>query len=91
MRKILLIIMIGIICQACASTMWVKNGATEESFRADVAQCEYQAALATGSYNPNSPGDPIASGISDGIARGMRKNELTKMCMRTRGYVQQRK
>lgn len=73
--------------------MWVKDGATQADFDRDRAQCIYESAAATGSYNPSgstarSTGGAIAQGIGDGIAIGLRRQEIAILCMQARGYRQ---
>lgn len=63
-----------------SSANWNKPGASTARTEADIAQCKYEAQLAT----PQSRGDPIATGIAD----GMREVSLRNQCLEIRGYRQ---
>ncbi len=77
----------------CApAPLWTKDGATQAHFDRDKAQCEYEAALATASYSQGQTARTAAGaagqGFGEGIAIGLKKTELGRMCMAAKGYSQ---
>jgi len=65
--------------------VWDKPGATPASFELDKNQCIYEATLGTptATYTPS-----VGAAIAQGIAEGMRQNQLQTLCMKARGYEQ---
>jgi len=53
--------------------VWTRPGTTEAAFRRDLADCEYEATLATANMVP-------------GPAQTSNKSEVTEQCMRKKGY-----
>lgn len=65
----------------CAnSPTWYKSGATQASFEADRAECEYEALKHGGAMSPSF-------GTSYAVA--MHRNEIAVACMRQKGYSQE--
>lgn len=81
-----------VLLSACGSSpkSWTKPGASEDQVERDRAQCEYEAKAATASYHstPSKPGETAAVGraVGDGIVIAEKQIELTRDCMRARGY-----
>ncbi len=82
------------ILAGCASPLWTKEGATQADFNRDAAQCEYEAASATASYSQGqtarTTGGAAAQGFGEGMAIGLKKNELGRLCMTAKGYTRVR-
>ncbi len=84
---------LALLLVGCApAPLWTKSGATQADFDRDKAQCEYEAALATASYSQGNTARTAAGaagqGFGEGMAIGMKKTELGRMCMSTKGYTQ---
>lgn len=75
MKKLTLLF--ALILTGCAQTMWVKQGATQQTFDADKFDCEQRVITMYGGYSQMGPGHAI-------IAGGDMKN-----CMRSKGYREQ--
>lgn len=82
------VVAFGLCTAGCAqtTTMWVKAGATDADFQRDKAACEYEAKI----HTPSMPYSGMSGAISTGIQEGMRIGELGVLCMRAKGYSQQR-
>lgn len=72
-KMTVLIAPVAIALTACAAGTYVKPGVSQTEADSDLAQCQYQAQLAT-------------APIHDTIMRGVRRGELTMSCMKLRGY-----
>lgn len=64
----------------CAHTVMVKPGATDADFQSDKSACEYEAMKYAGD------GDPALSAIGQGFDIAMKRANLTKACMRQKGW-----
>jgi hypothetical protein len=65
--------MLLLVLAGCAQPMLTKEGATQDEFNKDLAQCRYEADIATQS-------------VRDALERGLRRNDLATDCMKLRGY-----
>jgi hypothetical protein len=54
-------------------TAWTRPGITEDEFRRDLAECEYEATKATASLAP-------------GYVQSSNKFDVKEQCMRMKGY-----
>jgi hypothetical protein len=94
MMRLLTTAAAALLLAGCASSVWVKPGATQSDFAQDRAVCDYQSEMGTPDINGyNGRGgmnDAIASGIADGIASGIRKGTLMNKCMVAHGWSLQR-
>ena len=88
MRRLLINVAAVVLVAGCAQSVWVRPGATASDFTRDRAVCDYQSELGTpNTYNGRgNMSDAIASGISDGIRKGMLMNK----CMVANGWTLQR-
>ena len=85
-QKIICFVSFIFILEGCGSNqVWIKNGVTQAEFASDKAQCEYEAANATANYNTGATtygiGAAAGQGFAEGIAIGLKKIELQKLCM----------
>jgi uncharacterized membrane protein len=71
MRVWILVVLLLLSVAGC--TVWVRPDTTENEFRRDLADCEYEATLATASLAP-------------GPAQSSNKFEVMEQCMRKKGY-----
>lgn len=89
--RFMLIAAVCIGLAGCAVPVYYKAGVTEAEANQELAQCQYEATLATPGYSSGriarSRSDAIGQGIAEGIAVGMRQAELIGLCMRARSYV----
>lgn len=76
MRSFSLVVLCAM-ATACSGPVWVKPGATEQSFNADKFDCEQKVVTMYGGYSQMGPGHAIMAG-------GDIKN-----CMRSKGYREQ--
>lgn len=94
MKHVVLLVLLPLGVFGCAQApVWSKQGATQSDFERDVAQCKYEAAVATASYNTGptarSRYGAVLQGIDEGIAIGARQGELIQLCLVARGYSRQ--
>lgn len=73
MRAMLLVLLL-LLLSGCGAGGYAKPGVTQEEFERDLAQCEYEAELAT-------------AGIRSGLEQGQVFNRLVVKCMFARGYT----
>lgn len=66
-----------ILMTGCSAPVWVKPGATQQSFDADKFDCEQKVVTMYGGYSQMGPGHALMAG-------GDIKN-----CMRSKGYREQ--
>lgn len=73
----------------CATTQWVKPGATAADFERDKAQCIYEATI----YTQPTPvatyrrwENQLAASFGAALADGLRQAELTARCLEARGW-----
>lgn len=84
--KALLVITLMLGGCATAVPRWVKVGATTADFETDKLLCEFEAKKATA-----SGGDfGMRTEIGAGIAEAFKQVELMSLCLRTKGWEQQR-
>lgn len=81
------IIVACLACWGCtAATTWTKPGTTRADLDQDMLQCRYQVELAmAGSAGAVPP--TLADAIVGGMNKGLKHNELTSLCMQTRGWA----
>ena len=82
MTRIIAVMGMGLSLAGCGASAanWNKPGTSLARTERDIAECKYEAQLAT----PQSRGDPIAAGLSDGL----RQVDLRNQCLQIRGYRQ---
>jgi hypothetical protein len=69
-----------VLLTGCATApTWYKAGATQESFNADKAFCEYEALKYGGSFDPN---------FGKSYAVSLHHKDIALACMRQKGYSQ---
>lgn len=74
MKKLMIVVAVAV--TGCAPNVWTKPGGTQAESERDIAECRYQASLAT-------------AGISSAVEQGLAKNDLGRQCLRLRGYAPQ--
>jgi len=75
------IVLLALLLGACAGSKaneWQKQNSTMAQIEQDLNECKYEA----DKYTPQSRGDPLATGINDGL----RNVSLRDQCMTVRGY-----
>lgn len=86
----LLVVLTGCATPTGHKYMWMKNGASQADFDRDKAQCNYEAVAATASYSTGptarTSSGAFVQGFGEGMARGIRQNELIELCLTARGY-----
>lgn len=66
----------------CApQTVWIKQGSTEEEFRADAKVCEYEALKAVQSTDPY-----MKSMFGQELDKSLRRRDVGNACMQAKGY-----
>ena len=83
MRAVFLLgVLVLTACAAPNPIVWVKPGAAAQEIERARAECEFQSAAAT-QQNDST----LRGGLAAEIDRGMRRNELMTLCMRSRGFT----
>ncbi|AEC22282.1 hypothetical protein PT7_P046 (plasmid) [Pusillimonas sp. T7-7] len=76
MRSFVVIAVIVLAGCATAPT-WYKDGATQASFDADKAECQYEAIKHAGNYGTS---------VGQGYAAAMHRDSIIMACLRHKGY-----
>lgn len=88
MRKLTAILLVfGLTGCVTQQMRWVRPGATQADFERDKIECVYESKKATGSMQA---GVGMGGAIAAGIDQAMRESEIGGLCMRTKGWTQQR-
>jgi hypothetical protein len=69
-------------CAAPKPIVWAKPGAAAHEIDRARTECEFQAAAAT-----QQTDSTLRGGLAAEIDRGMRRNNLMALCMRSRGFT----
>ena len=78
--RVWVILAAGMFLGGCAaSPTWYKDGATQASFDADKAECEYEAIK----YGGNA-----GTSVGQAYAAAMHRQDIALACMRKKGYSQ---
>lgn len=91
-KRLSCLVLVLMTLTACASgnKQWVKDDTPRSEVDQALAECKYQAEVATvgiGSHShPKAWTDAIGDGIGDGIVRAMDENDLIESCMTAKGY-----
>jgi uncharacterized protein YceK len=89
-RKLIVLLAVAVSGCAVGGTVWVKDGGTQQGFEQDRATCAYEAEMGVSGYGTAAGARGVtgaaAQGFAEGLAAGMRKNELYRLCMGARGY-----
>lgn len=92
MKSLLIGFVIFFLYGCTSQKPWVKEGATRQDFKRDLAQCEYEAAGSVSSYSTGqtayTAAGAMAQGAAEGAVKGLRRSELTSLCLKARGYIQ---
>jgi hypothetical protein len=80
----------------CAGpTLYDKPGGTQAQFDRDLAQCRYEAQLATSGYSSGNTrrgaSGAAGQGVAEGIWQTSDRNDLEDSCLIGRGYTPRRK
>lgn len=93
MKRGILLVLIVLTIAGCNQTMYHRDNTTVQQFNVDKSQCAYEAKLATvpmeansGGYYKNN-GQAAAAGALQGLAIGLKQQELFRECMGARGYA----
>lgn len=69
---------------------WVKDGLPRSEADQALAECKYQAEVATvgigANAHPKTWTSAIGEGIGDGVVRAMDEADLVKSCMESKGF-----
>lgn len=83
MRAIFLLgVLVLTACAAPKPIVWVKPGAAAQEIERARAECEYQTAAAT-----QQADSTLRGGLAAEIDRGIRRDKLMALCMRSKGFV----
>jgi hypothetical protein len=91
-KKVIILAAATMMLTGClAGGKWYKTGASQAGFDQDKAECRYAATVygyvpPSGGFYRNV-GSAAATGITNGIAQGMREAEVFKACMEAKGYA----
>jgi hypothetical protein len=86
--KLLVLAVITILVSGCAGpTVYFKPGNNAHREKQDFAECEFEAAKATGSAPSGSiTGYNLSNTIANDISTGVRRGEIKHACLVARGY-----
>jgi hypothetical protein len=88
MRTLLVILFALTGCAAQQPRIWLHPHENQAIFQKDVAQCNYEAAKATGSYVPDTSGyrTLLVQDLSAAVDIDNRQTKIKALCMKARGY-----
>lgn len=81
MRAFFLGVLVLAGCAAPKPPVWVKTGAGPTDAKQASAECEYQSAAAT-----QQTDSTLRGGLAAEVDRGMRRDKLMVLCMRSKGF-----
>lgn len=78
-------------CATQPNYQWQHPHNNQARFDQDKARCEYEAAVAVGSYTPDTSGyrTVLVAALSEQMDINRRSGEIAVLCMKARGYTQQ--
>jgi hypothetical protein len=80
-----------VVVAGCAPLTWDRPGTTEAEFNRDFDQCDYEARLATAGYGTSETRRGASSaagqGVGDAVGQALDRHDLTRACLRARGYT----
>jgi outer membrane lipoprotein SlyB len=74
----------------CANTQYYNPDVSDAEAKRDLAQCQYEAKLATSNYSTGSTRASMSGaagqGFAEGIGQSLEQRDLVRSCLTARGY-----
>jgi hypothetical protein len=74
----------------CANTQYYNPNVSDAEAQRDLAQCQYEAKLATSNYSTGSTragmSGAAGQGFAEGIGQSLEQRDLVRSCLTARGY-----
>ena len=91
MKKLLCVTLLALSsCATQPNYKWHHSHGNEATFNQDKARCEYESAVAVGSYSPDTSGyrTSFVAALSEQMDINRRSGQIVVLCMKALGYTQ---